>query len=713
MGKPLASFPGGLMSYSEPPDDRLIEQTRQQIQALVGEISQLSRQNVAPTQFYCEFLNRVVSALAAIGGVIWTTGENGQLGLQYQLNLQQTGLAESEEKQKRHSQLLYKLLNNPDFSGGNGVLVPPHSGFGDGEAANPTDFLLVFGPLRTDLEMVGLVEVFQRADGVQQVQQGYLRFLVQMCELAGDYLKSHQLRHFSDRQVLWARLEDFTRSVHASLDPQETAYTIANEARRLVECDRVSVAIRKGNRCTIEAVSGQDVFDKRSNTVRLLGRLASAVVATGEPVWYAGDTRDLAPQVEDAVQEYVDDAHSKMIAILPLGRPKPDEDAEEQEKDDAEGPVGALIVEQIEDNRVAPAMAQRIDVVCRHSSVAMANAMEHQSLFLMPLWRLIGKSKFIVQARTLPKTMLVVIGLLAVIVALIVWPADFDLHAKGTLEPVNRKDVYADAEGQVYEFGTARDVDGKLIPGKPIEHGSWVKKGDLLLRLRNPTLSTQMIEIEGQVRLYRQTVYDLSHELATTLGMKPEDYARLKSQVTEAQQKLNSSEAQAEIQKSKLADLEMYSPIDGQIVTWDLKNRLEGRPVQKGQSLLRVANPDGDWELELHMSEDRMGNIARAKKLADDSHTQLSVSYILATDPGTTLKGTVSEIKNTAEIMEKDEGNVVVIRVAINKADIDPANVREGAAVTGKVHCGRRSLGYVWFYDLLAFIQAKLLFRFF
>ena len=116
------------------------------------------------------------------------------------------------------------------------------------------------------------------------------------------------MRHFSDRQVLWSRLEDFTRSVHSSLDPIETAYTIANEARRLIECDRVSVAIRRGNRCTIEAVSGQDVFDKRSNTVRLLGRLASAVVATGEPVWYAGDTHDLAPQVEDAVQEYVDDA---------------------------------------------------------------------------------------------------------------------------------------------------------------------------------------------------------------------------------------------------------------------------------------------------------------------------------------------------------------------------------------------------------------------
>src|SRR5271166_320537 len=102
------------MSYEQPPDDNLIEQTRRQIQALVGEISQLARQNLVPGQFYEQFLNRVVSALAAIGGVIWTTGENGQLSLQYQLNLQQTGLIDDEEKQKSHGRLLYKLLSNPD-----------------------------------------------------------------------------------------------------------------------------------------------------------------------------------------------------------------------------------------------------------------------------------------------------------------------------------------------------------------------------------------------------------------------------------------------------------------------------------------------------------------------------------------------------------------------------------------------------------------------
>ncbi len=466
------------MSYAgQTPDENLIEETRRQINSLVEEIAGLARQNLAPGQFYEQFLNRLVSALAAIGGVVWTAGENNQLALQYQMNLQHTGLLESETKQQQHSRLLYKVLNNPEVVAGNGLIIPPHSGFGEEDAANATGCLLVFGPLRTDLEMVGLVEVFARPDVAIEIQQGYLRFLLQMCELATDFLKSHQLRHFSDRQVLWARLEDFTRGVHASLDPMEAAYTIANEARRLIECDRVSVALRKGNRCTIEAVSGQDVFDKRSNTVRLLGRLASAVVATGEPVWYAGDTRDLAPQVEEAVQEYVDDAHSKMIAVLPLGRPKPDHEADEEDKEHIEEPVGALIVEQIEDNRVAPAMAQRIDVVCKHSSIALANAMEHQNLFLMPVWRAIGKSRFLVQARTLPKTVLVVIGVVVLLLALFLFPANFDLHAKGTLEPVDRSDIYANADGQVAEFGTDAE-------GKPIDQGSWVKKGQVLLTAR-------------------------------------------------------------------------------------------------------------------------------------------------------------------------------------------------------------------------------------
>ena len=353
------------------------------------------------------------------------------------------------------------------LTGGEPLLVPPHSGVeGEGEqGANPTDFLLVLGPLKTDLETVGVVEIFQRSEAGLNTQKGYLRFLMQMCDLAADFVKSRQLRHFSDRQVLWTQLEDFTRRVHASLDPSLTAYTIANEGRRLIECDRVSVAIRKGRKCRIAAVSGQDLFDKRSNTVRLLGELATKVVDTGDPVWYTGNTTDMAPQVEDAVEHYVDESHTKMVAVLPLGRPEPSE--EEQDPDNpepAEPPVGALIIERIEDSRIPDTMLQRVEVVAKHSSIALANATEHQDLFLMPLWRTLGRTKWVFRARTLPKTLAITGAVLAVIVAMFVVPWDFTLKCDGTLEPVRRSEIYTRVDGIVKSLAVQARRHGQEGP---------------------------------------------------------------------------------------------------------------------------------------------------------------------------------------------------------------------------------------------------------
>src|SRR3989304_3257062 len=259
------------MSSSEQSlDPQLIEQTKQQIRMLVNEISKLAKSDMAPEEFYGEFLPRVVSALAAVGGAVWVAEGQGRLALGYQINLQETRLRDNQEDQVRHGRLLHKV-----FLSGEGNLVPPRSGAADDEqGANPTDFLLVLAPLKAAEETVGVVEIFQRPDTRPATQKGYLRFLGEMGDRAGEFFKSHQLRHFTDRQVLWTQLEEFTRSVHASLHPRETAYTIANEGRRLIECDRVSVAIRKGRKCLVEAVSGQDLVDKRSTTVRLLGRLA-------------------------------------------------------------------------------------------------------------------------------------------------------------------------------------------------------------------------------------------------------------------------------------------------------------------------------------------------------------------------------------------------------------------------------------------------------
>ena len=68
--------------------------------------------------------------------------------------------------------------------------------------------------------------------------------------------------------------------------------------------------------------------------------------------------------------------------------------------------------------------------------------------------------------------------LLAVLLALFVWPADFDLHAKGTLEPVDRRDVFAGVDGVVVQIGETDHA---------IEHGAVVHKGNCSLGSATPT----------------------------------------------------------------------------------------------------------------------------------------------------------------------------------------------------------------------------------
>jgi hypothetical protein len=673
------------MSTEQSVDPELVEQTKQQIRNLVREIAQISKSDIGPQEFYDAVLNRVVTALAAVGGAIWTVTETGQLSLEYQINLRETRLAESEENQVKHGRLLRKIITS-----GKSELMAPHSGGGSAEdGANPTDLLLVLGPLKTANETAGVMEIFQRPGNSVQVQRGYLKFVEQMCELASDYLKSRKLQHFTDRQALWAQLEQFTRLVHKGLEPQETAFTIANEGRRLIECDRVSVAVTRGRNTKIEAVSGQDTFDKRSNTIMLLTRLAKAVVATGETVWYTGDTSMMAPQVEEAVQDYVDEVHSKAVAIVPLKEPHDKNDPMAQPK-----VLGALIIEQIEDSRPRDGLMQRIEVVSEHSALALTNVLEHNDLFLMPVWRAIGKSRWLVEARQLPWTISAGIALLVIALILAIWPANFELTADGKLQPVVRRQIFADVDGRVV----------KVL----VKHGEAVKKGQPLAQMENSDLERQITDAYGKLAEAEEELGGLRERIAHPGRNEDLRSYELEGRAGSLTATVKSTEEQIRLLEEQREHLTVKSPVDGEVATWNVEDVLMRRPVQIGQMLLTVIEPQGDWELELQMPESDIGYVAEA--LADPSiGPELPVDYILKSNPGVTLQGKVTEVHQSAEVRGED-GNTVLMRVAINKNDI-PLR-RDGSEVTAQVYCGRSSIGHVWFHDLVAFFQ-KTWFKFF
>jgi hypothetical protein len=680
------------------PNSETVEKTKQQIRGLVGEISALSKSELTADEYYAEFLQRVVQALAAVGGAIWTIGQDRQLNLAYQINLSETLLDASSDEAGRHTRLLDYVAQSDE-----GRLVPPLSGASDERAGgNPTHFLLVLCPLRADGKVEGLIEIFQRPDSPPATQRGYLRFVEQMGELAGEWLKTQQLRQFTDRHSLWAQADQFSRQVHESLDLRETAYAVANEGRRLIGCDRVSVGIMRGRKCIVDAVSGQDALENRSNIVNLLGQLATRVVATGEPLWYEGSTDDLPPQIEKSIDAYVDESYSKTIAVLPLRRPKSAVQAArdavdssvERDNHHTGEVIGALIVEQIETKLPRTVMMPRVDLVYEHSSRAIANSMEHTNLFLMPVWRALGRLSWIVRAKTLPKT-LAVAGLILLILAILIFgQRDFYLKAKGSLQPVAKAEVFVGIGGTVIETNV-KDQD-------------LVKKGQVLLVLQNTDLEIQFEDVLGQMLSTDQQLIATKKRRIEQGGLiTEEENIRLSGEIEDLTVRYDSLTRQHKLLKQKQELLTIRAPIDGQVLlAWDVEKSLKNRTVEVGQILMSVADlsaETGTWEIQLFMPERRMGHIDTARKNGAGS----LVEYILATDPEKKYEGEVTDVQKITQ-MHEEEGHSVQIRVKIT--DMDIVDPRPGTTVTGKILCGRRSIGYTWFHEAVEWAQAHILF---
>ena len=690
------------------PDPSAVAQSELQIRSLLAEIAQLAKRDIPQEEFHAEFLRRVVSALGAVGGGLWIVEENS-LSLAYQINFKELQLR--DEDVGKHTRLLHQLLQSPDT----GTLLPPYSGTkGERDIGNPTEHLLIVCPIRTELENVGLIEIVHRPDANPAVQKSFVQFLAQTCHFATDYYKNRQLRHFGERQHLWTVLEDFTRSIHQSLEPKRTAYTVANEGRRLIGCDRVSVALRSGNACPITAVSGQDIVNKRSTTIRLLGRLATAVLKAGEPICYTGDTADFPPQIERAIEKYVDESHSKMIAVHPLfsGEKENNEDQPKKRRK-RKHPFGVLIVEQIDDSQITERTRKRIGIVAEHAGSALGNALEHHRIFLLPLWKLLGQSKKLVSNEMLPKTLTVLTLFVAIIAVLLFMPWKFQMHCPGTLEPEIRHRIYAPFDAKIKQLF----VDHLT----PVQGPSDGYLGTKLLELRSSDLEIQTVKLQGELQTIMANLDALARKLQN-VDRNLDEFGRtdLLGQQASARIQENTVRHQLHIlTQSLLPNLVITSPINGVVISSDLKRDLtETRQISRMQYIMEIADLEGPWQLELQMPEKRMGYLAEQQR--KNPNVPLQVEFVLATDRSSvTHYGTVTEIHSRAEVRSDSGGvmsggvNTVSIKVALNDQESLLSALRPGAACNARIDCGMRPLGYVLFYEVIAFVQENILFRWF
>jgi hypothetical protein len=576
------------------PSDENVEQTKRQIRDLVNQVTELSKSDVDASEFYPSVLQRVVSALAAPGGAIWLLDGESGLRLAHQIDIAPHLVDARNEEAIQHGRLLGRLIQN-----GKAELVPPMSGSAETGEANPTKYLLVTSPLVSSKGPVGLLEVFQRGQTPPEAQRGYLRFVEHMAKLIGDWIKGHTLQEVSTRQELWQQSDQFARLVHDNLDLKDTAFTIANEGRRLIDCDRVSVAMLKGGKAKVVAISGQDSIETRSNNVQALGNLATRVIHSGEPLWYDGSTEDLPPQLEEAIEDYVDLSHGRTVAVLPIRQPERklegDILAERNETNEARVRreiIGALIVEQIETQLSRETLEGRVDLVYEHAARALSNSMDHSNILFMPLWRFLDRCLWMFRGSALPRT-LSILGLIgAALASMFIIPMDFDLQGNGKLKPTVERQVFAHADGEVEQVY--------------IKHGDTVAENQPLVKLKNNELEQQIQTTRGQYKQSLQQAYELKRQLNSSTTLTEAERIRLQQDYNQAEQEAVNRNAELNLLVERQSKLQRLSPINGLITTWDVEKVLNARPVVTGQVLMSVADPEGPWEVEVLMPEKRM-----------------------------------------------------------------------------------------------------------
>jgi multidrug efflux pump subunit AcrA (membrane-fusion protein) len=668
-----------------------------EIEQVIDELARLAGSEISARRFHELLLDRAVQGVAAVGGAVWIRSGGGPIHLECQLRMDAIPLTENWADNQRHTQLVAAVLASAEAR----LIAPRSTLAGESHAGNPTDYLLVLAPLATETGSSGLIEIFQRPNVTAQTQQGNLRFLSAVGELAGDYQRHRELHELRDRGALWRQFDRFAGQVHGSLDLRTVAYTIANDGRDLIGCDRLSVAIVHGSRCRMLAVSGIDKLDRRAEVVRSLEQLATAVVSAGEPLWYLDGDSQAPPQIEAPLEHVLDETHARSLAVLPLAQPDEEhhdggDEQDERHHDRSQRPIAALLVERFDAAGFDTAVRERIAAVCRQSASAIGNAQAYESVPLMPVWRTLGRIGWLAQARQLPKTILALALIAAAAIALAVIPADFEIAARGELQPKLRREVFARSDGVVDQI--------------KVEQGQKVAAGDLLAVLHKPQLDFESSRLDGEIQTAQARLSAIQASLLATGRDSPSNTTEKINQLTaeqeEVKSQLESLHKQQLILAAQRKDLELRSPIAGTVLTWNAKDLLASRPVARGQALLTVDDLAGPWGVELQVADNRIGHVIDAQ---EHEKAELPATFILATEPGVNHAGRVARVALATET-DKSTGSTVQVTVDFDRTSIPPEQLRPGATVVAKIRCGRRSLGYVWLHELWEMIQSKVLF---
>ncbi|MBX3421664.1 MAG: HlyD family efflux transporter periplasmic adaptor subunit [Pirellulaceae bacterium] len=292
------------------------------------------------------------------------------------------------------------------------------------------------------------------------------------------------------------------------------------------------------------------------------------------------------------------------------------------------------------------------------------------------------------------------------VVAGILWalimPANLRIEMDGTFEPVDQRTLFAPLDGT---------VDQVLVT-----NGQAVQKGQLLLAMKSTQLELDIRSVEGELSANAEKRKGLSLS-QSQLSSDPAASPAIRNKLTA---EIGQLDSWAEVLQQKLdalrlerQRLELRAPQDGVIVARDLDKLLEQRPVRRGDSLFRIADPSGDWCLKLEIADADIGYVKKqvfANSMGSRSipvKSEAVLEFIFVAQPDVQFDAQISWISTLAR---NPRGDGVIIDAIAEPATASVAYGHIGATVKAYLSCGQRQTWFVLSRPLVEAIQRKLWF---
>ena len=662
-------------------------------------------------EYYQQFLTRAVAACDGRGGCVWLVGQRTADGKsEFQLAAAvdlESSLFQTDEAQRG---LLLRALSevvntkkpfilpadDPNAGGAPGSLQSQLGQRSAPTSPNRAPYPFIQVPLFLKEQVLGVLQVWLQPYVSRDNYAEFANFLSQLATHVEQFFQSRRLGNLVVENQRLQHLLKFSTDLSGSLDPQEVARLVAGYSRDLLACERTAVLQLQGDQWVALAISGQEVVEKKSSTVKSVTAFVDAhTPRTPQAVTLEGaNAPELKPYIvplsrKELLSVAAGPIHSHALSANANSRAADNAYFELSQVAsvlivqllDADKRVqGALLAESttegffdlIPGSAELPPHHRLAEWLAGNTGRSLAASLDHRELpFLFATKRLRDARRQLAGSER--KRYILKRGIiLGVLACVCLFPWKEEVESDCTLVPQKRVKIVPEVSGRVEEVF--------------VREGNFVKKGDPIAKLDTAAL-------EADLKHGREEVLAATAESEKYRGLSDPSNEQI------ALTKVRAAEEHVKSRERDIASANLKAPIDGVVLTKDIE-LIRGVFLNAGADFAVMGSKDA-WDLQVHVNEKKIGKIEDV--LA--SKKKIDISFILYSQNMHALSGVLSDRTQFSQVAypHQRENAVQENAFILTLPDVQtqaPEEVRRGfrPELTGRasIPLGRRPLIFLW-----------------